>query len=228
MTRKYGVEVNGFGGLEISEERLKKYYPILEQCKEDAVTKYMFSMVYPGSGWNIYNNKDFLDNYLYPQLNTTIDWLIENKIYPDDILDKREPKIYTAELGKIKDENNDKLIYVLLFDLPVKPDIILSDTSRIYQGLINKIKCVTAWTLVDNKGKDLWCTFIIVKSKRKKLEGGKIMTELGIRVLTENTPTAPYRFFTEPENIQKIGTRIKINTEWLGKYDPLKYILEKY
>lgn len=214
---KFGVSVDKQGKLEITDKKLDRFKPILESCITVCVVKYCLGMKYPSKDWNVFEDPDFLKE-IEKELDSALDSLIEFDIFPEDILDERETRVVEGRVFK------SGKFYMVGFPVDYRSALWIPSTNVLLEA-VNHLG-IRTWSLISYEG-CMCCVNLGL------IQGKKTMSKKSARELFDNLVNGPKCInFQTPiykgdyEDLIDTGITVTLNTERLGKYVPLRYLLE--
>ena len=216
---KYGVSVDKQGKLEITDRKLERFEPILKSCIDVCVTKYRLGMKYPSREWNIFEDPDFLKT-LAKELDSALEFLIGFDIFPEDILDERETRRVEGRVFRSQDSR----IYMVGFPVDYRASLCIPSTNVLLEA-VNHLR-IRPWSLISCEG-CMCCVNLGL------IQGRKTMSKKSAIELFDNLVNGPRNinfqtsiYKKDFEDIIDTGITVTLDTERLGKYIPLRYILE--
>lgn len=216
---KFGVSIDKQGELEITDRKLERFKPILESCITVCINKYYLGLKYPSREWNIYEDPDFL-KILEKVLDSALEFLIKFDIFPEDILDERETRKVEGRVFRSQDSR----FYMVGFPVDYRAALCIPTTNVLLEA-VNNLR-IRTWSLISCEG-CMCCVNLGL------IQGRKIMSKKSAIELFDNLVNGPRNInFQTPiykkdlEDIIDTGITVTLDTERLGKYIPLRYILE--
>ena len=217
---KYGVSIDKQGKLEITDRKLERFKPIVESCIAVCAAKYCLGMKYPSREWNIFEDPDFIKG-TEKELDSALEFLIEFDIFPEDILDERETKKVEGHVFKSQDNSK---FYMVGFPVDYRATLWIPSTNVLLEA-VNHLG-IRTWSLISCKG----CMCCV---NLELIQGRKTMSRKSAIELFDNLVNSPRDinfqkaiYKKDFEDIIDTGITVTLDTERLGKYVPLRYILE--
>ena len=213
---KCGVEFSSRGQVEFNiPDELKKYVPLYREIIHQMVISNI--SVYSSTDYNIYVDPEFKKE-VEKRLGIITEYLIDNKVFPDDILEYRRSKL--AELEIVRDKE-------LRYFGHINSSRSIANILPIHQEIFfaTKRMKITTWRLLDGSPTNLY--LFIIKTN-KKLLTKKIITSKfnGRQSLFSDFESNFLISRTYGLDTIKTGIRVKLDTAKLSIYSPLRYILE--
>jgi len=213
---KFGVKINKKGEIDITDPNLIRYRDILNSLLSCAVSRYMIGIKYPSSQWNIFEDKDFMGLFEI-ELEKCIEFLVENNIFPIDILTPRPPISKVIDVIRLDGTK----IYGVKIETKAFGSLIIPPYNSLLVA-VNSIGIKT-WTLIE---KPYEIFLYLGKSRGKKLSQKKAELLWG-RLKKENNLQINYiNVNSSKDKIRETGIKVILNTKDLGQYSYLKYALE--
>jgi hypothetical protein len=211
---KFGVKINKKGEIDITDPNLIRYRDILNSLLSCAVSRYMIGVKYPSSQWNIFEDKDFMGIF-ENELEKCIEFLVENNIFPVDILTPRPPISKVVDVIRLDGTN----IYGAKVETKAFGSLIIPP----YNSLLEAVKSigVVTWTLIEKP----YERFVYLGKSRGKKLSQKEAELLWERVKKSNEIEMQISCFSK-YRIKETGIKVILNTKDLGQYSCLKYALE--
>ncbi len=216
---KYGVSVDKQGKPEITDRKLERFRPILECCITICSTNYCLGMRYPSREWNIFEDTDFL-KILVKELDSALEFLIKFDIFPEDILDERETRKVEGRVFRSQDSR----FYMVGFPVDYRAVLCIPSTNVLLEA-VNRLG-IRTWSLISCEGCMCYVNLGLI-------QGRKIMSKKSAIELFDNLVNGPKHINFQTPTYKKgfddtidTGITVTLDTERLGKYIPLRYILE--
>lgn len=216
---KYGVSIDKQGKLEITDRKLKRFEPILRNCITICVTSYCLGMRYPSKEWNIFEDPEFLKS-LTKEVDSALEFLIGFDIFPEDILEERETRkvegrIFRSQVSRF---------YMVGFPVDYRAALCIPTTNVLLEA-VNYLG-IRTWSLISCEGCVCYVNLGLIQSRKNMSR--KSAVELfdnlvnGPKHINFQIPTYKKGF----DDMIDTGITVTLDTERLGKYTPLRYILE--
>ena len=219
MTTKFGVSIDKQGKLEITDRKLERFEPILKSCIDVCDTNYRLGIRYPSREWNIFEDQDFLKT-LAKELDSALEFLIKFDIFPEDILDERETRKVEGRIFRSQDSR----IYMVGFPVDYRPALCIPSTNVLLEA-VNHLG-IRTWSLISCKGCMCCVNMGLIQSRKtmSKKSAIELFDNLvnGPKQINLLTPIYKRAF----GDIIDTGITVTLDTERLGKYVPLRYLLE--
>jgi len=211
---RFGVKINKKGEIDITDPNLIRYRDILNSLLSCAVSRYMIGVKYPSSQWNIFEDKDFM-RVFENELEKCIEFLVENNVFPVDILTPRPPISKVVDVIRL-DETK-------IYGVKVETKAFGSLITPPYITLLEAVKSirVETWTLI----KKPYEKFLYLGESRGKKLSQKEAELLWEKVKKNNDMQTSSIYFSK-DKIRETGIKVILNTKDLGQYSYLKYALE--
>jgi len=215
---KCGVEFSSRGQVEFNiPDELKKYVPLYREIIHQMVISNSFVYSYSSTDYNIYVDPEFKKE-VEKRLGIITEYLIDNKVFPDDILEYRRSKL--AELEIVRDKE-------LRYFGHINSSRSIANILPIHQEIFfaTKQMKITTWRLLDGSPTNLY--LFIIKANRKLLTKKIITSKFnGRQSLFSDFESNFLISRTYGLDTIKTGIRVKLDTAKLSIYSPLRYILE--
>jgi len=217
---KFGVSIDKQGKLEITDRKLERFKPILERCITVCATKYCLGMKYPSREWNVYEDLVFLKE-IEKELDSALEFLIKFDIFPEDILDERETRKVEGRVFRSQDNSR---FYIVGFPVDNRAALWIPSSNVLLEA-VNQLR-IRTWSLIGCEGY-MYCVNLGLVQGRKTISK-KSAIELfdnlinGPKYINFQTPVYKKGF----KDIIDTGITVTLDTGRLGKYIPLRYILE--
>ena len=216
---KYGVSVDKQGKLEITDRKLERFKPILESCIDVCVTNHCLGMKYPSKDWNIFEDPYFLQT-LTKEMDSALEFLIKFDIFPEDILDERE----TRKVEGYVFRSQSSKFYMVGFPVNYRAALCIPSTNVLLEA-VNHLG-IRTWSLMNCEGGMCYVNLGLIQSRKtmSKKSALELFDNLvnGPRDINFQTPI----YKKDLEDVIDTGITVTLDTERLGKYIPLRYILE--
>lgn len=228
---KFGVEfdVDGHANIKNLPENLKRYKLLYQEIIHSLVDKELYSNKYRSLGYSVFSDPVFIKE-LEKKLDEITEFLLDAKVFPEDILDPRENKIVDLEVVYSKPGFS----YFGLIHLPCYKLNVVPGYQEIFEAT-KRLK-VIPWTLVDNYPTDYY--IFIARAKKKQLTEKvicDIFNRYSYQMILRDFEDSVLKLQTKEllklgqgfsDNTINTGIKIKLNTGILNEYSPLRYIIE--
>lgn len=217
---KFGVSVDKQGKLEITDRKLERFEPILKSCITVCVANYCLGIRDPSRGWNIFADPDFL-KILAKELDSALEFLIKFDVFPEDILDERE----TRKVEGCVFRSQDSRFYMVGFPVDYRSALCIPSTNVLLEA-VNHLR-IRTWSLISCEGCMCYVNLGLIQGRKimSKKSAIELFDDLvnGPKHINFQTPTYKKGF---DDTIINTGITVTLDTGRLGKYIPLRYILE--
>jgi len=215
---RFGVKINKKGEIDITDPNLIRYRDILNSLLSYTVFCYMMGVKYSSRRWNMFEDEHFL-SLLERELDKCIEFLVEQKIFPVDILTPRPSVCKELDVFRLKGTR--------VYGVWLETNAFGYSMIPTYDSLlaaVNKSKIIRLWTLIKEPRR----IFVYFGVSR-----GKKLSQRGVELLWSKAIDKDCDFyhnyvnlFSKNDKFIETGLKVVLDTKELNQYSSLKYILE--